>query len=96
MFERTKGTMEGALGKAAHFFGPVGSGSRMKLVVNMTMGTMMNSLVRTKSYERRNARADRASVLPLGKSRYARYLSGRDGCETGISTASRIWRAGLV
>lgn len=45
LFERTKGTMDGALGKAAHFFGPVGSGSRMKLVVNMTMGTMMNSLV---------------------------------------------------
>lgn len=34
------------MGKAAHFLGPVGTGSKMKLVVNMTMGTMMNSLVR--------------------------------------------------
>lgn len=48
LFDRVKGSMEGegvTMGKAAHFFGPVGSGSKMKLVVNMTMGTMMNSLV---------------------------------------------------
>ncbi|CAM9733003.1 unnamed protein product [Discosporangium mesarthrocarpum] len=44
LFNMTKDTMEGAMGKAAHFFGPVGAGSKMKLVVNMTMGTMMNSL----------------------------------------------------
>ena len=45
LFERVKSTIEGTLGKAAHFFGPVGAGSKMKLIVNMTMGTMMNSLV---------------------------------------------------
>lgn len=45
LFERVKGSMDGTMGKAAHFFGPVGTGSKMKLVVNMTMGTMMNSLV---------------------------------------------------
>ena len=44
LFERVKSTIEGTLGKAAHFFGPVGAGSKMKLIVNMTMGTMMNSL----------------------------------------------------
>lgn len=49
LFERVKDTMESTLGKAAHFLGPVGSGSKMKLVVNMTMGTMMNSLVRPHS-----------------------------------------------
>lgn len=41
--------MEGegvTMGKAAHYLGAVGTGSKMKLVVNMTMGTMMNSLVR--------------------------------------------------
>lgn len=40
--------MEGdgvTMGKAAHYLGGVGTGSKMKLVVNMTMGTMMNSLV---------------------------------------------------
>lgn len=51
LFERTKGSMDGAMGKAAHFFGPVGAGSKMKLVVNMTMGTMMNSLVRDREME---------------------------------------------
>lgn len=45
LFERTKGSMDGTMGKAAHYLGGVGTGSRMKLVVNMTMGTMMNSLV---------------------------------------------------
>ncbi|CAM9195037.1 unnamed protein product [Discosporangium mesarthrocarpum] len=44
LFEATKGNMEGTMGKAAHFLGPIGAGSKMKLVVNMTMGTMMNSL----------------------------------------------------
>ncbi|CAN0438381.1 unnamed protein product, partial [Hapterophycus canaliculatus] len=47
LFERVKGSMEGegvTMGKAAHFLGAVGTGSKMKLVVNMTMGTMMNSL----------------------------------------------------
>ena len=49
LFERVKGSMEGegvTMGKAAHYLGAVGTGSKMKLVVNMTMGTMMNSLVR--------------------------------------------------
>lgn len=32
-----------AMGKADFLFGPVGSGSKMKLVVNMVMGSMMNS-----------------------------------------------------
>lgn len=48
LFERVKGSMEGegvTMGKAAHYLGAVGTGSKMKLVVNMTMGTMMNSLV---------------------------------------------------
>ena len=31
------------MGKAAYLFGPVGKGSQMKLVVNMTMGTVMAS-----------------------------------------------------
>ena len=39
--------MDGTMGKAAHYLGAVGTGSKMKLVVNMTMGTMMNSLVRS-------------------------------------------------
>lgn len=47
LFERTKGSMDGTMGKAAHYLGAVGTGSKMKLVVNMTMGTMMNSLVRS-------------------------------------------------
>jgi glyoxylate/succinic semialdehyde reductase len=33
-----------AMGKSSFFFGPVGQGSRVKLVVNMTMGTMLESL----------------------------------------------------
>jgi len=32
-----------AMGKASFLFGPVGQGSRMKLVVNMIMGTMMSA-----------------------------------------------------
>jgi glyoxylate/succinic semialdehyde reductase len=32
------------MGKAAFYFGPVGSGSKMKLVVNMVMGTVLASL----------------------------------------------------
>ncbi|CAB1105845.1 unnamed protein product [Ectocarpus sp. CCAP 1310/34] len=47
LFDRVKGSMEGdgvTMGKAAHYLGAVGTGSKMKLVVNMTMGTMMNSL----------------------------------------------------
>ena len=31
------------MGKAAYLFGPVGKGNQMKLVVNMTMGTVMAS-----------------------------------------------------
>ena len=31
------------MGKAVYLFGPVGKGSQMKLVVNMTMGTVMTS-----------------------------------------------------
>ncbi len=55
LFERVKGSMEGegvTMGKAAHYLGAVGTGSKMKLVVNMTMGTMMNSLVRERERER--------------------------------------------
>lgn len=33
-----------AMGKAKFLFGPVGQGSRVKLVVNMIMGSMMTSL----------------------------------------------------
>ncbi len=33
-----------AMGKAKFLFGPVGQGSRVKLVVNMVMGTMMGAL----------------------------------------------------
>ena len=32
-----------AMGKAKFLFGPVGQGSRVKLVVNMIMGTMMGA-----------------------------------------------------
>ncbi|PKA51248.1 Glyoxylate/succinic semialdehyde reductase 1 [Apostasia shenzhenica] len=32
------------LGKKSFFLGPVGNGARMKLVVNMIMGSMMNAL----------------------------------------------------
>jgi 3-hydroxyisobutyrate dehydrogenase-like beta-hydroxyacid dehydrogenase len=32
------------MGKAKFYFGPAGQGSRVKLVVNMIMGTMMSSL----------------------------------------------------
>jgi glyoxylate/succinic semialdehyde reductase len=31
------------MGKAAYLFGPVGKGNQMKLVVNMTMGSVMAS-----------------------------------------------------
>ena len=31
------------MGKASFFFGPIGQGSRVKLIVNMIMGTMMSS-----------------------------------------------------
>lgn len=65
--------MEGdgvTMGKAAHFLGAVGTGSKMKLVVNMTMGTMMNSLVSEEAGGRQEAdgkrRADR-TICSLSK-----------------------------
>merc|ERR1711871_815009 len=42
VYERVKPGLE-AMGKASFFFGPVGQGSRVKLVVNMIMGTMLSS-----------------------------------------------------
>ncbi len=33
-----------AMGKAKFFLGPIGQGSKMKLAVNMVMGTMMTAL----------------------------------------------------
>ena len=33
-----------AMGKASFYFGDIGAGTKMKLVVNMIMGTMLNSL----------------------------------------------------
>ncbi len=33
-----------AMGKAKYFLGPIGQGSKMKLAVNMVMGTMMTAL----------------------------------------------------
>eukprot|EP00967_Tisochrysis_lutea_P028995 scaffold33885_cov31-Tisochrysis_lutea.AAC.1 len=44
LFEEIKGSDLDAMGKAAFFFGAAGAGSRMKLVVNMVMGTMMCAL----------------------------------------------------
>jgi 3-hydroxyisobutyrate dehydrogenase-like beta-hydroxyacid dehydrogenase len=32
------------MGKAKYFLGPIGQGSKMKLAVNMVMGTMMTAL----------------------------------------------------
>ena len=42
VFERVKPGLD-AMGKASFFFGDVGQGSRVKLVVNMIMGTMMSA-----------------------------------------------------
>lgn len=42
VYDRVKPGLD-AMGKASFFFGPVGQGSRVKLVVNMIMGTMMSS-----------------------------------------------------
>ena len=42
VFERVKPALD-SMGKASFFFGPVGQGSRVKLIVNMVMGTMMTS-----------------------------------------------------
>lgn len=41
-FNRIKVALD-AMGKASFFFGPVGQGTRVKLIVNMVMGTMMTS-----------------------------------------------------
>ena len=41
-FKRVKSALD-AMGKASFFFGPVGQGTRVKLIVNMIMGTMMAS-----------------------------------------------------
>jgi len=57
LYERIKPDLE-AMGKADYFLGPVGQGSRMKIVVNMVMGSMMNA------FSEGLALAD-ASELPL-------------------------------
>mmetsp|Transcript_14323 Transcript_14323/g.45270 ORF Transcript_14323/g.45270 Transcript_14323/m.45270 type:complete len:296 (+) Transcript_14323:50-937(+) len=44
LYDEIKGTDLEAMGKASFFFGAPGKGARMKLVVNMVMGTMMASL----------------------------------------------------
>ena len=41
-FQKLKPALD-AMGKASFFFGPVGQGTRVKLIVNMVMGTMMTS-----------------------------------------------------
>ena len=41
LFNEVVGSDLAAMGKASFFFGRVGSGTRMKLVVNMVMGSMM-------------------------------------------------------
>jgi len=43
LFDRVRPALD-CMGKAAFLFGPVGQGSRMKLVVNMVMGVMMGAL----------------------------------------------------
>lgn len=43
LYEKVKPAL-GIMGKADFFFGPVGQGSKMKLVVNMIMGDMMAAL----------------------------------------------------
>uniref|UniRef100_A0A6V1X3J8 6-phosphogluconate dehydrogenase NADP-binding domain-containing protein n=1 Tax=Heterosigma akashiwo TaxID=2829 RepID=A0A6V1X3J8_HETAK len=58
LYDRVKADLE-AMGKADYFLGAVGAGSRMKLVVNMVMGGMMNCLAEGL------ALAD-AADLPLG------------------------------
>jgi glyoxylate/succinic semialdehyde reductase len=44
LYERAKADLD-AMGKASFYFGAVGSGTKMKLTVNMTMGAMMTCLV---------------------------------------------------
>jgi len=41
LFDEVEPTALGAMGKASHFFGEVGFGTKAKLVVNSLMGTMM-------------------------------------------------------
>ena len=41
LFKEVKADLD-AMGKASFFFGEPGSGARMKLVVNMTMGSMVS------------------------------------------------------
>ena len=42
IFDLVKPALD-AMGKSSLFFGPVGQGSRVKLIVNMMMGTMMGT-----------------------------------------------------
>lgn len=44
VFDEILGGELNAMGKASHYLGETGQGARMKLVVNMVMGTMLGSL----------------------------------------------------
>ena len=68
--------MEGegvTMGKAAHYLGAVGTGSKMKLVVNMTMGTMMNSLVSDRGDGRQEVAIGCAQIVRA----YRKLLAGQ-------------------
>mmetsp|Transcript_11931 Transcript_11931/g.14433 ORF Transcript_11931/g.14433 Transcript_11931/m.14433 type:complete len:609 (-) Transcript_11931:178-2004(-) len=56
------------MGKARFFFGPVGAGTKMKLVVNMTMGSMMTALAEGVALAEASGlnKTDLLSVLDLG------------------------------